>query len=231
MISLPSTSGGPAIVTKVEEVYYAGLDLGQVSEPAALACLRRTRHLERAYNGRREGRWTETAPTILQLGYIEVFPTQTPYPAIVRYVSEFLERPLWRGNIQLAIDNTGVGRPVSDMFRAAGITFTGVNITSGNDQRFEGNEAFVPKITLVSLCQALLHSERLHLHSELAASLAPRRELENFNVGYSPTGRLTFGHASGHFDDRILALLLAVWRSTVREHDPARFVTSFHMGR
>jgi hypothetical protein len=222
----------PNVVTfttsKTEIKYYMGCDLGQQTDPTAIAVLRRVRQLQRQGDS---GLWKEAKPTILQLGFLERVPLGTAYPAICTHVAGLLQRPIWAGNIQLAIDQTGVGRPVADIFRSGGISFTGVNITSGLDERLEGNEAFVPKTTLVSFLQALIHEERLHLHSELTSAPDLRKELENFNVRYTDGGRMTFGASGANHDDMVLALAIAAWRSTMKEPTRSHWAASSHMAR
>jgi hypothetical protein len=225
MILNSSPSWGQVKASKTEIKFYMGVDLGQQNDPTAIAVLRRVRELERVENGP----WKDIRPVILQLGFLERIPLGTPYPGIVAYIAGLLQRPIWAGNIQLAIDQTGVGRPVADIFRSGGLTFTGVNITSGLDARIEGNEAFVPKTTLVSLVQALIHEQRLHLHSDLATAPDLRKELENFQVRYTDGGRMTFGASGNTHDDMVLALAIAAWRSTMKEPTRARWVYSDHM--
>jgi hypothetical protein len=224
-----SYSPSPGIVTAsmTETKFYMGVDLGQQQDPSAIAVLRRVRELVR----QGDGPWREAKPTVLQLGFLERIPLGTPYPGIVTYIAGLLQRPVWAGNIQLAIDQTGVGRPVADIFRSRGLSFTGVNITSGLDARLDGNEAFVPKTTLVSLVQALIHEERLHLHSELGAAPDLRHELESFQVRYTDGGRMTFGASGNNHDDMVLALAIAAWRSTMKEPIRTHWARSNHMER
>ena len=51
----------------------------------------------------------------------ERVPLNTSYPAIVAYVREVLNRPPLCDRCDLVIDESGVGRPVGDMFDAAGL--------------------------------------------------------------------------------------------------------------
>ena len=68
-----------------------------------------------------------------------------------------MQHPAVAGNVELAIDATGCGRPVCDMFAHAGIKFTGVIITAGHEETVGGKDNYrhVPKITLISHVQAL----------------------------------------------------------------------------
>jgi hypothetical protein len=220
-------SPGTTTASKTETKFYMGADIGQSVDPSSVAVLRRIRELERI----EQGPWKETKPAIFQLGFLERIPLGVPYPGQCHYISELLRRPIWAGNIQVAFDESGVGRAVGDIFRSGGISFLGVNITSGLDQRIDGNQAFVPKTTLVSLVQAMLHEERLHFHTDLAAAPDLRKELESFQVRYTDGGRMTWGASGNNHDDMVLAIAIALWRSTMKEPIRTHWTTSFHMSR
>src|SRR5207237_6882902 len=93
----------------------------------------------------------------------------TSYPAIVQAVAALLRRPELRPDPasglppRLAIDATGVGRPVIDLFLAAAMpaTLYPVTITGGDAPRWDGRSAWVPKKDLVGAVQATLQSGRL----------------------------------------------------------------------
>jgi hypothetical protein len=192
---------------------FIGVDLGQSHDPTAIAVVRRLRFLVSRDVQQSTPTWTEERPTIFQCGYLERVPLHTVYPAIVAHVGRLLERPIWKGKIDLAIDQTGVGRPVCDMFASAGLTFTNVMITGGASESSEGRSWHVPKMTLVSSLQALLHEGRLHIQKDLCEAAELVRELQDFRVRYTDSGHLTFNAREGKHDDLVLALAIAVWRA------------------
>ena len=71
----------------------------------------------------------------------------------------------------------------------------------------------MPKLTLVSRLQALLHEARLKIQRELAEAETLVRELQDFRVDYTAAGHLTFNARTGKHDDLVLALAIAVWRA------------------
>jgi hypothetical protein len=113
----------------------------------------------------------------------------------------------------LVIDVTGVGKPIFEMFIYAGISPLGVLITAGTSETRHGAIRGVPKLTLVSRLQALLHEGRLKIQRELAEAETLARELQDFRVEYTAAGHLTFNARSGKHDDLVLALAIAVWRA------------------
>src|SRR5437763_13899498 len=99
------------------------------------------------------------------------------------------------------------------MFVYSGISPLGVLITAGASETRNGPICGVPKLTLVSRLQALLHEGRLKILRELADAETLVRELQDFRVEFTATGHLTFNARSGKHDDLVLALAIAVWRA------------------
>ena len=137
-------------------------------------------------------------PPIFQVGHLERVPLGTPYPGIVAHVGRLL---------------TKLPGPVFDMFVYSGISPTGVLITGGTAETRDGATCSVPKLTLVSRLQALLHEGRLQILRELAEAETLVRELQDFRVKFTAAGHLTFNARSGKHADLVLALAIAVWRA------------------
>ncbi len=147
---------------------------------------------------------------IYQVGHLERVPLGTPYPGIVAHVGRLLGK---FPNPELIIDYTGVGRPVFDLFTYAGISPVGVLITGGAVETRYGATCGVPKLTLVSRLQALLHQGQLKIQKELSEAETLVRELQDFRVEFTATGHLTFNARAGKHDDLVLALAIAIWRA------------------
>jgi hypothetical protein len=149
-------------------------------------------------------------PPIFQVGHLERVPLGTPYPGIVARVGRLLEQ--LPAETELVIDITGVGKPVFEMFTyagIAGISPIGVLITAGTTDTRDGSICGVPKLTLVSRLQALLHEGRLKIQNQLPEAETLVRELQDFRVEFTPAGHLTFNARSGKHDDLVLALAIA----------------------
>jgi len=147
---------------------------------------------------------------IYQVGHLERVPLGTPYPGIVAHVGRLLGK---MPDPELVIDCTGVGRPIFDLFTYAGISPVGVLITGGAVETRCGMICGVPKLTLVSRLQALLHEGRLKIQKELSEAETLVRELQDFRVEFTAAGHLTFNARTGKHDDLVLALAIAVWRA------------------
>ena len=152
-----------------------------------------------------------TPAAIFQVGHLERMPLGTPYPGIVAHVGRLLAK--LSAGTELIIDFTGVGRPVFDMFVYSGISPLGVLITGGTAETSDGAIRSVPKLTLVSRLQALLHEGRLKILRELVEAETLVRELQDFRIDFTAAGHLSLNARSGKHDDLVLALAIAVWRA------------------
>lgn len=207
--------------------YFLGVDIGKINDPTALVGLRQTKYLfaPETLHGR-ASEWREERPSVLQVGLIERIPLGIGYPAIAAHVARVLQMPLWASNVQLTVDATGVGQPVCDIFRSAGITFIALTITGGTVETISGNDAHVPKLTLISRLQALLHEGRLKIQKDLPDAQELVRELQDFRVDFTAAGNMTFGARSGKHDDLVLALAIAAWRAS-KTITKAHYVSKF----
>jgi hypothetical protein len=111
------------------------------------------------------------------------------------------------------IDETGVGRPVCDLFEQDGLRPARVTITAGLEEgRGSGPRSWhVPKITLVSRLQAALHAGDLKLAPALVEAETLKRELGEFRMRHTATGAAVFGAREGRHDDLVLAVAIGLW--------------------
>jgi len=147
---------------------------------------------------------------IYQVGHIERLPLGTTYPAIVAHVGRLLAKLPEKS--ELVIDATGVGKPVFDLFVGNGISPIGVTITGGGTETWHGRICSVPKLTLISRVQALLHEGRLKILRTLPEAETLVRELRDYRVEFTASGALTFNARQNAHDDTVLALACALWR-------------------
>jgi hypothetical protein len=116
--------------------YFVGVDFGQSRDPTAIAVL------ERAET---KGEWDAVMfawrkVVSLQLRYLERVALGTPYTEVIERVVQVTQWHELAGRCRLAVDGTGVGRPVADLLREArpGCVVMPVNITGGLKQTQEG---------------------------------------------------------------------------------------------
>lgn len=181
--------------------FFTGLDLGQAADFSALVVverhtipnLARPTGTQYAFDVRHLHRW----------------PLKTPYPQVVSDTKAlFSKPPLQRST--LAVDETGVGRPVVDMFRAARIecNLRPFSITCGS--AVTGRT--VAKKHLVGAIQSPLCSGRLRFAANLPLTPVLTKELETFQVTVDESTRNESFAAwrNADHDDLVLALALAL---------------------
>ena len=145
--------------------------------------------------------------------HLERFPLGTLYPTIVARVAQMLDTPELKGQTQLVADATGVGRPVVDMLRAAGLFPIAVTITGGDNVTTEGGFTRVPKRDLVSVLQVALQTERLKFIKGAPEVDTFVSEAMAFQVKITTSANDTYGAwREGTHDDLVLAGALALWQ-------------------
>lgn len=215
--------------------YLIGVDLGQTNDYTAICVL----EVNARDTGRTKTRLTDSFSGIgtrqvpetegsYQVRHLDRLPLGTPYPEQVETVSSVLERirqhqaenaSPWQSDPKprpprLIVDQTGVGRPVVDMLRAAGHKgLTAVTIHGGDATSREGRDYRVPKRELVSVVQVLLQTDRLAVAASLPHAQTLTKEMLAFKVTFSQTGHDTYGNdwRENAHDDLVLAVALAAW--------------------
>ena len=223
--------------------WVVGVDLGQTIDPTAIAVLEITtrRDILNAHLADPDGpdrppmTWYRTkgdarvlaepdSPARIDVRHLERLPLRMDYTAQVEMVGALLRRPPLPRGTRLVIDQTGVGRPVVNMFTAAGLNPVGVTITGGDSETRVswGQEEFrVAKLLLVSRLQAAFHSGTLRIAKALPEASVLVSELSDFRAQFAPTGYARFGAREGAHDDLVLALAIGVWWSS-RPRNSAR---------
>ena len=202
--------------------FIVGLDLGQAQDWTALAIVELVQPPTPAPEK------VTSPPTVVprpatefHLRHLERVKLGTPYPDIVKRVHQLLHTSQLRGQSELVVDATGVGRPVVDLLQQAGLHPTAVTITSGDSESWDRGDYRVPKRDLVVGLQVLLELGRLKVAEGLEEWPTCLRELLAFKVKIDPlTAHDSYGYArEGIHDDLVLAVALACWR--IRKADSA----------
>jgi hypothetical protein len=200
-----------AIEQHTERRYTVGVDLGQTIDPTAVAVIEKQR--KPALGIGRVPDPLEYFPPVYRVRHLERIPLRSSYPDIVSHVGRLMATAPLSSGARLVIDQTGVGRPIYDMFRAAGLRPTGITITSGDSWSCDGDSYRVSKLLLVSRLQAALHSGLLQVASSLPEAAALKAELADFRVNYTATGYSQFGAREGRHDDLVLSVAIALWHA------------------
>ncbi|HEX7039080.1 MAG TPA: hypothetical protein VF202_03080 [Trueperaceae bacterium] len=202
--------------------YLIGVDLGQAHDYTALTVLER--HTRPVGEGKWRGRKfiPPKEESTYQARHLERFELGTPYPQQVERVKELViatrrirdPKTGEAARVRLVVDQTGVGRPVVDMLRAANLRdLTAVTIHGGDQTIRDGNAYRVPKRELVSVLQVLLQTKRLEVAAALPLAQTLQREMLAFKVEISKSGHDTYGNdwRENPHDDLVLSVALAAW--------------------
>jgi hypothetical protein len=182
--------------------FILGLDLGQSQDFTAL-CILQKLEPQQDQPGQSSG-----GKAVYHVRKLER-TRGTPYPQIVARVKEIIGK---LNDVDLVVDQTGVGAPVVDMFEQAGLKPIGIYIHGGDKVTNEGSTWRVPKRDLVGVLQVLLQNNRLKVApGPLSDTLA--KEMLNFKVKIDPATAHDSYSAwrEAEHDDLVLAVALACW--------------------
>ena len=246
--------------------YAIAVDLGQVSDPTAIAVLERreeptgrvevTVNIDAFFLGVGDEPLTHRRPQTVghySIVHLERLPLGTSYVAIPPRLAtiEAQVRRRWLeacwvaddervragrprlapyptaddASVAVVVDATGVGRPVVDLLREAGLDPIAVSIHGGAEVvRVSSREWRVPKRLLVGAVQAALQARRLQAAAALPDWPVLQAELANFTARISAAGHDTYGagdgpddwRTGGAHDDLVLAVALGIWASDER---------------
>ncbi len=193
-----------------EKSLFIGLDLGQSKDFSALAVIECLRTV--SYDSGKD------EITQLNCIHLQRWKLRTPYPAIVADVVRMINNldPFLypKDKTTLAIDATGVGAPVVDLFKREQIhaELRPIQIVGGANVSEEFGMTRVPKRDLVSVVQVALQNRTLKIASQLPEAATLSRELQNFQVKITDTANDIYGAwREGTHDDLVLAVALALW--------------------
>jgi hypothetical protein len=179
-----------------------GVDIGQRRDPTAIAVVEQE-----------ERRAIETHHMVRHL---ERLPLGSPYPAVAERVAAVVQgvHAATSGEAPtLYLDSTGVGSPIVDVLRAAGVgdlaQLKAVFFNHGDRRKVERGEVKLGKAWLVSRMQALLQSGLLHL-PRTAEAEALGKELLDYEIRVTEDANDRYGaFRVGTHDDLVTALGLA----------------------
>jgi len=202
-------------MTRLEPHLYFGLDLGRRRSRTVLACLERTHE---ATGGRDAATYEPVWRLHLVVRLMETFEQGLAYLEVVRRVARLLNEPRRLGGWELApghtlrphqtlvVDASGVGAPVTETLRAAGLnaSLRPITITGTGEPRADGFGG-----TQVSR-RDLLDNLRLLVERGVVRVPGKLGELDRLEEEWLRVGER--GGAAP--DDRVMALSLAAWQAS-----------------
>ena len=158
--------------------------------------------------------WAREKEVTLRLRYLERIPLGTPYPEVVERVAAVTRDKRLAGRCHLAVDGTGVGRPVVDLLRRARpeAILMPVTITSGQTETREQGFYRVPKRDLIIGLQLVLQRGELQIAGKLPFAEKLVEEMMAMEVRVSAAGNEQYAAwREGTHDDLVFAVALAYW--------------------
>jgi phage FluMu gp28-like protein len=169
-----------------------GLDLGKTKDPSTLTLIEQTSDLYLLRN-------------------IRSFPLHTPYPQIVSFLFECLNKEPFKENHTLVVDATGIGTPIIDYLREK-LSVISVQITGGyNVVEVNLVDYRLPKRDLVGALAIVLESGRLKIAGQMDLARTLRNQLISFRVKIGTQGEDSYEADRGKHDDMVIALALPLW--------------------
>ena len=160
------------------DCFFTGLDLGQSRDFSAVAVLERTRVPNPDPDNE------ERTVSHYAVRHLERLRLGTSYTAVCDHLVRLFAKPPLMGTM-LAVDETGVGRPVVDLLDTSRIQadLRPITITGGHEAHPAERLGWkVPKKCLVSTLQLLLQGRRLIVAKQLPFAAALVEELQNFQM-------------------------------------------------
>jgi hypothetical protein len=191
---------------------FFGLDLGQAVDFTALSIIERLRPVHpRTFE-------TVYGEDKFNCVHLQRWALRTSYAAIVSDVVKMINglgiEQTKHHSPDLAIDATGVGAPVVDLFKKETInaSLSPIQIVGGAQVSKDNGVTRVPKRDLVSVVQVALQNRTLKVAASLPEANTLVRELENFQVKITDAANDVYGAwRTGTHDDLVLATALALW--------------------
>jgi hypothetical protein len=184
--------------------YVLGIDLGQSPDATAVALIEYEHTHEPEY----------------RLRGLHRFPHHTPYTKLSAPIQDRIEQLRRKGQVRVAVDATGPGRPIVDYLtdELDPTPLFAITITNGHEVSGSNRNLNVPKRDLITTTTLILEQRRLRIAEDMSDTDALVDELLTYRRTTSERGTDTYSAPSGHHDDRLLALTLAIW---LTEHRPA----------
>lgn len=203
-----------AVEAATRRSYVVGVDLGSARDYTAIAALEVVETPDVEIGVR-----VPVVPDYIvryELRDVDRLPLGQNYTDIVDQIVGYVNTAPLRGCV-LAVDFSGVGRPVFSMMEEAGLAPVGVQITGGNGWSKEGRVFNVAKSHLMSNLMKAIHKRTLRIPPDLPHVELVRQELQDLRTSTTAAGVVKVAAQEGRHDDIALSIAVATF---VAAHRP-----------
>lgn len=200
--------------------YYLGVDVGQRSDPTALALLEVSITTDLTL---RDGA-TFAHPRYVRRVFrlLERLELGTSYPAAAARVAEVVSSPALQRRVLVALDATGVGRPFYDMLKEHDLNGAKVIptvVTAGQQETTDKTgTVMLPKRDLISDLAIALDKRAVEFARGLPLMETLLKEFQNFKLKFTKAGNDQYeAWRQGDHDDLVFAVALANWAASRRK--------------
>jgi len=188
------------------------VDLGQIGDPTAIAIVEVARLATgQTHRSRRTGKIVEKFRSEYWVRHLEQPPLKTSYADIVARLGAIKETPEMARS-HLVVDATGVGAPVTDFMRSAGLNPIAITLHGQDQVKSDEHGYRVPKRDIVTVMHMLLASGRLRIAEGMKLSETLRKEMQTYKLKFSKSGKDTYeAHKDSDHDDLVVAVAMACW--------------------
>lgn len=148
--------------------FVVSVDLGQKQDFSALSIIERKQKMLDPWK-EDKGIWKEDADmrprveTRYEVRYLHRWALNTPYDDIAARVSDIVHNPQLDSDVHLAIDGTGVGAGVVELFRQHDMSPAEIVIHGGKNVTRTANRWHVPKMDLVAALATLFERRLIRI--------------------------------------------------------------------
>lgn len=202
------------VAVRPEVEYCLGWDIGQTTDPSALALVRRQRtpipFEDGGVGSDLVQRLGDDVFTVLALERLPLGMNYVDQAAIVKSRLAIAQQRAG-APVALVLDQTGVGRAVANIATLPGLEFTAITICDGLVDDRNSSEWRIGKSVLCSILSAVFHSKTLKILSTLKEAAVLADEIQNFRAVINESnGNVAYGARSSKHDDLTLALCCAL---------------------
>ena len=194
------------IARLIDRWCYIGLDLGQRRDYTAIAIVERA--FEPYHWDVSKLRQTKSGKQWYIVRSLERLRLGTPYPDVVERLRQITQMPFVKDGCTIVVDGTGVGAPVVDLIRRAGITgIVPVIITGGErtNTGLSGGYTSVPRSLLLTGLQVAIQENKLVVAANCREAQTLERELMELKLAGTKSSEI--------HDDMAFAVALAIWKA------------------